>query len=214
MAMDRYIYLWQIAANGNEYMGANHYKPFPTAANCGAKLKSCGVSYGSSKTGSNNKKKSNNLKSSRLMSDDEVALELFGSVSDASGDDPMTPQAMSYLTEALAELPHNDDTYEWSAVFNRLDPSALKDRTFSLHVFLNSDGQLGQLPHEANGRIDVTELHLRPDYCGSYGGFVTWMGDMPGHVHKVSVTLKHSRRHPKWSLNVLQTEDGCGAQTC
>lgn len=98
----------------------------------------------------------------------------------------LPPQAIAYLAEALQELPHNPDTYEWNAVFNRLDPNALKDRTFSLHVFLNNRGQgLGELPHTDSGRIDVTELHLRQEYCGSYGGFVTYMGDMPGHIHKV-----------------------------
>jgi hypothetical protein len=29
MAMDRYLYLWQIASNGNEYVGGSQYKPFP-----------------------------------------------------------------------------------------------------------------------------------------------------------------------------------------
>lgn len=185
MAMDRYLYLWQIASNGNEYVGGNQYKPFPKAVACGAKIKSCGVSYGSHKTGSQNKK-STSLKAMRVMSDDEVALELLGSVADTSGDDAMSPQAIAYLAEALQELPHNPDTFEWNAVFNRLDPNALKDRTFSLHVFLNNRGSqgLGQLPYTDSGRIDVTELHLREDYCGSYGGFVTYMGDMPGHIHK------------------------------
>lgn len=89
------------------------------------------------------------------------------------------------MAEALRELPHNPDTYEWNAVFNRLDPNALKDRTFSLHVFLTNGKPLGKLPYTENGRIDVTDLHLREEYCGSYGGFVTYMGDMPGHVHKV-----------------------------
>jgi hypothetical protein len=184
MAMDRYLYLWQISANGNEYVGGNQYKPFPKAAACGAKIKACGVSYGSQKTGSKNKK-STKLKAMRAMSDDEVAFELLGSVADSSGEDPMTPQAMAYLAEALSELPHNDDTFEWNAVFNRLDPDALKDRTFSLHVFIKTDKGLGELPYTSDGRIDVTELHLRKEYCGSYGGFVTFMGDMPGHVHKV-----------------------------
>lgn len=91
MAMDRYLYLWQIASNGNEYVGGSQYKPFPKAAACGAKIKSCGVSYGSHKTGSQNKK-STSLKAMRAMSDDEVALELLGSIADTSGDDPMTPQ--------------------------------------------------------------------------------------------------------------------------
>lgn len=184
MAMDRYLYLWQIAANGNEYVGGNHFKPFPKASDCGARLKSCGVSYGSPKTGSKNKK-STSLKSMKVMSDDEVAKELLGSVADVSGDDPLTPQAVSYLAEALQELPTSPDTYDWNAVFNRLDPSALQDRTFSLHVFVNDGKSLGPLPTTEKGWIDITELHLREDYCGSYGGFVTWMGDMPGHVHKV-----------------------------
>jgi hypothetical protein len=61
------------------------------AVACGAKIKSCGVSYGSHKTGSQNKK-STSLKAMRAMSDDEVALELLGSVADTSGDDAMSPQ--------------------------------------------------------------------------------------------------------------------------
>lgn len=93
MAMDRYLYLWQIASNGNEYVGGSQWKPFPKAAACGAKIKSCGVSYGSTKTGSKNKKSNKtSLKAMAAMSDDEVAAELLGSVADTSGDDPMTPQ--------------------------------------------------------------------------------------------------------------------------
>jgi hypothetical protein len=184
MALDRYLYLWQIAANGNEYVGGSQWKPFPKAAACGAKIRACGVSYGSQKTGSSNRK-ATNLKAMRAMTDDEVAADLLGSVADTSGDDPMTPQAKAYLVEALRELPRNTDTFEWKAVLNRLDPSALKDRTFSLHVFFNNGAGLGQLPRTDNGRIDIPALTLRQEYCGSYGGFITWMGDMPGHVHKV-----------------------------
>lgn len=41
MAMDRYLYLWQVAAQDHAYAGSNNYKPFPKSASCGGNLASC-----------------------------------------------------------------------------------------------------------------------------------------------------------------------------
>jgi hypothetical protein len=91
------------------------------------------------------------------------------------GSDENSTRMQQYLHQYIDSLTGGYNGYSWSAVIEGLNPMALREHTYAMHVLVN-DGACAEagVPMTADGqRIDMLQLRKMDAYCGSNAGWNT-----------------------------------------
>lgn len=165
------LFLFQTSADDWQ-SSISDFSPFPASVSCGENIGKCGYSYGDS-----GRSQVAEAFSDFMTSGAASKRRLMQEAPLTTGGDPHSPQARAYLSRYLQDLNGGYNGYRWRLVVDNFNPNALKNRTFGLHVLI-SDQLEGQLPMMDGGKVDLTDVRLLPNYCGSYSGFNTYMPEM------------------------------------
>ncbi|KAF8056830.1 sdr42e1 [Scenedesmus sp. PABB004] len=211
--VDRLLFLFQ--SSSAQYLGTSWYAPFGSADACGEVVADCGYAYGAGGPAVAGRHSLDNIPrlpplgggrrgagagagasaatgaARRLRSADAAAATAAAALDDgtASGD-PGSPAARAYLARYVSALTGGYAGYSWSAVISRLNPAALRDRKYALHVLLASPRTAPgarALPAQPGGGVDVNALRGWPEYCGSNAGFNTYNPE--GHTMDRNTTV-------------------------
>eukprot|EP00883_Tetradesmus_obliquus_P008134 jgi/Sobl393_1/18821/SZX79129.1 len=219
--IDRLLVLHQIGTG--DYFGLSNYEPFPEAAACGSNTQDCGYTYeervappqtptigwsvgGSAQGAMRLAGNPNAIQNSNDSSDSQQGSVAISSVqSDAGRVQTYEPAAgisagsnstrlQQYLRQYINSLTGGYNGYSWSAVIDGLNPMALREHTYAMHVLVN-DGACAEagLPMTADGqRIDMLQLRKMDAYCGSNAG---WNTMAPGMTSYRNVTVAININH-------------------
>jgi hypothetical protein len=196
--IDRLLVLYQVSTG--EYFGLSNYQPFPEAAACGSNTQDCGYTYeervpptqtptsgwalggsaaGSMRLAGNANANNNNNSQESLVSISSVAADA-GVVqtyepAEGLGSDGNATKMQQYLRQYLNSLTGGYNGYSWSAVIEGLNPMALREQTYAMHVLVNYGACAeARLPMTADGQsIDMLQLRKMDAYCGSNAGWKT-----------------------------------------
>lgn len=192
--VDRLLFLYQ--ASSNDYAGGSIYSPFPSSVICGENIGQCGYSYGGS---SSSQLAENGSPSTFLDFGVGAPRRLLEDDTGSSGGDPRSPQARAYLQRYWQELTDGYKGYSWRLVVDQFNPNALNNRTFGLHVLLDSNN--GSQPLMVNNStVDLSAMRLLPNYCGSYAGFDTFMPSMGDRVSMLGGRQYYSNMNSRIAL--------------